>query len=468
MKRWKLPRLSRLGGVLRAAGIGCAVMFCATPVATVASAADDAWRFKVVAKLSQIQSRASCFSVPKSSAYVHVLGVQPSAIALTPARQAKLVSALSETILANTANRVTVAREFSTIATRSVSFSEARIREITKLTREAEAADITVVLQPIGQVANRLDLQVTIWANDSTGDGPARVSCVTPFSTAVTFEDDADPQCARAWRQAELRDTVSGYRGFMDFFPDCAQASDARARIAAADARVKQQQKSATCAQAFAATRAAASLSAYKTFVVDHFSCPQVEGARVAMRVLQDLANANAAKTVPGGGYTAGGENADTPRPTSPLETCVRKANLGEYCVSSVLASSDANASDYGPRSLFDGSDRTGWAEGVSGSGEGEWVVIAFERPTKISGLFLKNGFAKSRRLFKRNGALRTVDIRLSNGATFRRKVANHTRFQWLRFDSSEVTWVQMRIGSVRKGTRHADTVINELRPILQ
>ncbi|MEL7544683.1 MAG: discoidin domain-containing protein [Pseudomonadota bacterium] len=436
--------------------------------ASVSRAADDAWRFKVVAKISQIQSRASCFSSPKSTAYVHVLGVQPSGIALTPARQARLVNTLSEAILANTANRVTVAREFSTIATRSISFSEARIREITKLTREAEAADITVVLQPIGQVANRLDLQVTIWANDSTGAKPAGVSCVTPFSTSVTFEDDADPQCARAWRQAELRDTASGYRGFMDFFPDCAQATDARARIAKFEAAASAAKSAQACAQAFAAARASGTLGAYKAFVVDQFACPQVEGARVAMRVLQDLANANAAKTVPGGGYTEGGAGAETPRPTSPLETCVRKANLGEYCVSSVLPSSGVNASDYGPRALFDGSDRTGWAEGVSGSGEGEWVVIAFEQPTKISGLFLKNGFAKSRRLFKRNGALRSVDIRLSNGATFRRKVANHTRFQWLRFDPSEVTWVQMRIGAVRKGTRHADTVINELRPILQ
>ncbi|MEL6287874.1 MAG: hypothetical protein AAFQ42_08045 [Pseudomonadota bacterium] len=432
-----------------------------------AAAADDAWRFKIVAKIAQLQSRASCFSTPRANAYVHVLGVKPNSVAVTAPRQAKLVNTLSETILANTANRVTVAREFGTIATRSISTSAERIAEVQKLASEAERADITVVLQPLAQTDNRLDLQVTVWANDKGTDGTRRITCVTPFSTSVTFEEDADPQCARAWRQAELRDEEAGYRAFIDFFPDCAEAETARARITARRAAAVKEQKSAACSAAFAKARAAGSLDAYRTFVVEQFACPQVEGARAAMRVLQDLANRTAAVSTPGGGHSEGVAGAASPRPTAPLEVCARRANVGSYCVSSARAAS-ADGVTFGPRMLFDGSDRTGWAEGVEGTGTGEWVVISFEQPTRIAGLFLKNGNAKSQRLFKRNGALRRVDIRLSNGATYRRDVANHTRYQWLRFTASEVDWVQLRIQSVRKGSRFADTMLNELRPILE
>lgn len=445
--------------------------FCVSAGAS-ASAADDAWRFKVVAKLGQIQSRASCFATPKQSRYVHILGVQNATLNLLPARQSHLINTLSEAILSNTPNRVTVARQFQDIATRSVSISPERIREIQALASEAEKADITILLQPVRKVANRLDLQVTMWVTDQEKTGDNKISCVTPFSTSVAFEDDADPQCARAWRQAQLRDDVTGYQGFIDFFPDCAQALEARQRIDSKRKAERVEKKTQRCRAAFVVARTAGSLKAYRDFVTRNFDCPEIVGARAAIDALEDLApkdtsgndNRTSASTNKTRNTGATGRHAN--RPTSPRETCARKEDIGLYCVSSVLATQGINKQHYGPRSLFDGSDRTAWSEGVSGYGVGEWVVIAFDKPTSISGVFLKNGYPRKAGHFKKNSALGQVNIRLSNGTSYTRNVANHPRYQWLRFKSSEVTWVQVIVRKVRRGRKWTDTTVNELRPI--
>ncbi len=443
-----------------------------------ANAADDAWRFKVVAKLGQLQSRESCFTTPRQSRYVHILGVQPSSLKVPPARQSQLINTLSEAILSNTPNRVTVARQFQDIATRSASISQERIREIQALASEAEQAEITILLQPVRKVANRLDLQVAIWVTDQEKTGDNKISCVTPFSTSVIFSDDADPQCARAWRQSQLRDDIIGYQGFIDFFPDCAEALEARQLINEKRKQERAEKKNQSCRSAFVEARTMGTLKAYRDFVTRNFDCPEIVGARAAIDALEDLAPET--NTTTNGTGRSGSKSRDKTtnrrsnattshanRPTSPRETCARKDGIGLYCVSSVLATQGINKQHYGPRSLFDGSDQTAWSEGLSGYGVGEWVVIAFDQPTSVSGIFLKNGYPRKAGHFSKNSALGQVDIRLSNGASYTRNVANHSRYQWLRFKSAEVKWIQMIIRKVRRGSRWKDTTVNELRPIV-
>ena len=64
----------------------------------------------------------------------------------------------------------------------------------------------------------------------------------------------------------------------------------------------------------------------------------------------------------------------------------------------------------YTPEKLFDGDSGTCWVEAAPGSGIGEWVLFAVNRP--VEGLRMTNGFARSPALYQNNN--RPKRLRLS------------------------------------------------------
>lgn len=83
---------------------------------------------------------------------------------------------------------------------------------------------------------------------------------------------------------------------------------------------------------------------------------------------------------------------------------------------SSVLSETlDGRDVSYPPVKLFDEDPATAWVEGAEGTGVGEQVTFLTDRP--VASLEITNGFARSERLFRRNG--RPRELRLVLVAAF-------------------------------------------------
>ena len=143
--------------------------------------------------------------------------------------------------------------------------------------------------------------------------------------------------------------------------------------------------------------------------------------------------------------------------------------NLGMlYCVSSYLPTSGVNRSDYGPASLFDGSDRTAWVEGRTArrdDGVGEWILLDWQRERRVNALVLKNGYLKSKRLFKANGRVAKLRAQFSNGQTMNFDLRDSSQQQTFPLSKPQrATWVQLEILKAKRGAKYSDTAISELR----
>ena len=69
---------------------------------------------------------------------------------------------------------------------------------------------------------------------------------------------------------------------------------------------------------------------------------------------------------------------------------------------------------DYSVGSLLDGNTQTCWAEGVSGTGEGESITFSSDETKTVSGLAILPGYCKSEDLFYKNGM--PLDIEITSG----------------------------------------------------
>ncbi len=134
-----------------------------------------------------------------------------------------------------------------------------------------------------------------------------------------------------------------------------------------------------------------------------------------------------------------------------------------QLCFSSYLASQGSNS--YGPGNTQDGNPRTAWVEGVSGQGVGENFSIIFDAPTHLSVLSIRNGYAKSERVYSRNSRVRSMRITGSNG-----KQANFTlrdTSDWQQIgtiaDLGPIAWANFEILDVYAGTHYQDTAITEI-----
>jgi hypothetical protein len=133
------------------------------------------------------------------------------------------------------------------------------------------------------------------------------------------------------------------------------------------------------------------------------------------------------------------------------------------YCASSVLSPQGKNS--YRTINLRDGRASTAWVEGRPGQGEGEWILIGFNRERSINGLELRNGYAKNRDIFVKNSRVRELEILLSTGKTLRRTLQDTDQPQIVSLNGAgPARWLQLRIVSVYPGSKYSDTAISELR----
>jgi hypothetical protein len=124
---------------------------------------------------------------------------------------------------------------------------------------------------------------------------------------------------------------------------------------------------------------------------------------------------------------------------------------------------------NYHPNYVADDDPATAWVEGAKTSGAGEWLriqITPLDKTTRIR-LHVRNGYQKSKDLFRANARAKDVTVRLlpSKIAT---KVALADKDGWqdavIDQPSGVVNAVELAIGSVYDGTRYEDLCISDVQ----
>jgi len=148
-----------------------------------------------------------------------------------------------------------------------------------------------------------------------------------------------------------------------------------------------------------------------------------------------------------------------------PRGTCSAGPGGVSYCATSVLPPQGKNS--YGPATLFDGKPATAWVENHPDSGLGETITLDFGRERLVTGFDILNGYSKDDRTWSNNSRVRGAIITLSDGRSFGIELPDArdmNRFEFSR--PINTASIAIRIESVYRGTKYADTAISELYPV--
>lgn len=109
------------------------------------------------------------------------------------------------------------------------------------------------------------------------------------------------------------------------------------------------------------------------------------------------------------------------------------------------------------------------WAEGVSGSGEGEWIMFSDASEQQVKTINIVNGFAKSKQLYNENGKIKRVRFEFSDGSSYSADLtvrSNAADSNYYTVDSVTLprtistTYVKIVIEEAVEGTKYDDTCI--------
>jgi hypothetical protein len=152
-------------------------------------------------------------------------------------------------------------------------------------------------------------------------------------------------------------------------------------------------------------------------------------------------------------------------RAAKPLGTCSKGPGSVSYCATSVLPPQGKN--HYDPSMLFDGKQATAWVENDPESGLGQTITLDFGRERQVVGFDILNGYSKDERTWANNSRVRGATLTLSDGQSFGIElpdVRDLNRFEFNRPVSTAS--ISIRLDSVYRGSKYADTAISELYPV--
>ena len=124
---------------------------------------------------------------------------------------------------------------------------------------------------------------------------------------------------------------------------------------------------------------------------------------------------------------------------------------------------------NYHPNYVADDDAVTAWVEGATGSGAGEWLrvhVTPLEKTTRVR-LRVRNGYQKSKDLWKANARAKAVTVKLLPSKT-EKKVTLTDADGWQEIvvdqPSGPLKSVELSIGSVYEGSKYADLCISDVQ----
>ncbi len=127
----------------------------------------------------------------------------------------------------------------------------------------------------------------------------------------------------------------------------------------------------------------------------------------------------------------------------------------------------------YSPNNLrYD--DNNCWAEGVSGDGEGEWIMLYGDEKQRVSGVKIVNGFTKSPSLYNANGKVKRMRFEFSDGTSYTADLVvrynatsdNYKYYDYISFPTPvETTYIKMVIVEAASGDKYEDTCLSLIAP---
>ncbi len=124
---------------------------------------------------------------------------------------------------------------------------------------------------------------------------------------------------------------------------------------------------------------------------------------------------------------------------------------------------------NYHPNYVADDDPVTAWVEGARTSGAGEWLriqVTQLDKTTRVR-LRVRNGYQKSKELWKANARAKAVTVRLLPSKTEKQVTLTDTD-GWQEIvvvqPSGPLRTVELAVGSVYEGSRYADLCISDVQ----
>lgn len=140
--------------------------------------------------------------------------------------------------------------------------------------------------------------------------------------------------------------------------------------------------------------------------------------------------------------------------------------NTNFYKVSASSQLGDQGAYNYSPYNVIDGNTATAWVEGVSGTGEGEWISLQSDIPQTVRRIGIYNGYGQNNSVYAENGKLNSAMITFSDNTSeiiyFNTPV--NGGFEYFDIGEKVTTSVTITLLSCSSGSKYEDTCISEIR----
>ena len=153
------------------------------------------------------------------------------------------------------------------------------------------------------------------------------------------------------------------------------------------------------------------------------------------------------------------------PEETQPPQDTGSVNDSFKYASASSVLPSQGTFS-YGPGNVLDDDPNTCWAEGASGTGVGERIVLSSDTPQTVSGLNISNGYCKSSDAFYSNNRLKEINIIFDDGRSMTASFRDgyEYRFADVEFSESVTTsTITIEILSVYTGEDQKDACVSDI-----
>lgn len=124
----------------------------------------------------------------------------------------------------------------------------------------------------------------------------------------------------------------------------------------------------------------------------------------------------------------------------------------------------DSTNKNYGSTKVLDSDFSTVWSEGVSGYGNGEWIILDFDNIYTVKKIKIVNGLVNKKNGYYNNNRPKSLTLQFSDGSSQKINLEdNNTGYQVVNINAVETSYVKFVIDSVYYGTKYDDTCIADI-----
>lgn len=136
--------------------------------------------------------------------------------------------------------------------------------------------------------------------------------------------------------------------------------------------------------------------------------------------------------------------------------------NISNSECSSILH--DSTNKNYGSTRVLDGDFSTVWSEGVSGYGNGEWIILDFDNIYTVKKIKIVNGLVNKKNGYYNNNRPKSLTLQFSDGSSQKINLEDdNIGYQVVNINKVETSYVKFVINSVYYGTKYDDTCIADI-----